>query len=65
MNWQIFSYAVIILLIILIAVFIYGAVRGFKTKNIFLGFVFVGFAIAMGIATYAVFGNTIIGLFKK
>ena len=65
MDWELFSWAIVALMVIVAIVFLYSAVKAFKVKNKFLGVISLALAAVMLIGTYAIYGEMIIGLFKK
>lgn len=65
MSLELFSWAIVALMIIASIVLLYGAVKMFKVKNRFAGIIYILLAAVIGFATYAIYGKMIIELFQK
>ena len=61
MDWQLLSIVPAIFMVILFVVLLWGTGVAWKTNNKFLSFVLFAFAVAVGIAFYAIYGKTIFG----
>ena len=64
MNFQGFSYAVAAIMVILVVILLYGAVKTWKVGDKFTSLINFLLACVVGYATYALYGEMIINLFK-
>ena len=62
MNFELFSYAVLALMVIVVIIFLYASYKSFKAKNNPSGLLNLALAIVFGVAVYAIYGELIIEL---